>query len=259
MNATVNGLNIHYDIRGDGPAVLLIHGFPLSNALWAPLADRIGDAYQLIMPDLRGLGRSEVGVTASMEDFADDLAKLLDCVGLDRAVIAGLSMGGYVAMEFYRRFPDRASALILVDTRAEADAPDAAEDRRRLADRVMQEGSTIVADAMVEKLFAPDAPKALKQQWRDIMAASPPAGVAAALRGMADRPDSFDTLRSVDKPSLVVVGDADVITPPSAARAMHESLEQGELKTIADAGHMPPVEKPDRFAFVMREFLDRLK
>jgi len=258
MNAKINGLDIYYEIHGDGPAILLIHGFPLSGKLWTPLIERMGGDYRLIVPDLRGHGRSQVAPTASMGEFADDLNALLDTVGQRSAVIVGLSMGGYVAMEFSRRYDDRVRALVLCDTRAEPDTPEAAADRRALAERVLAEGSAIVADAMVEKLFAARAPDPLKEQWRNIMAASPPAGVAAALRGMADRLDSFDTLRAFQKPALIVVGEHDAITPPFTARAMHAALPDARIQIISDAGHMPPVETPDRFAFVLKRFLDNL-
>lgn len=256
MIAKINGLDIYYEIHGDGPVILLIHGFPLSGELWTPLIERMGGDYRLIVPDLRGHGRSLVAPTASMGEFADDLNALLDTVGERSAVIVGLSMGGYVAMEFCRRYDDRVRALMLCDTRAEPDSPEAAADRRALAERVVAEGSPIIADAMVGKLFAPHAPGQLKQQWRNIMAATPPAGVAAALRGMADRVDSFDTLRAFQKPALIVAGEHDTITPPSTARAMHAVLPDARIQIISDAGHMPPVENPDRFAFLLRRFCD---
>lgn len=258
MNANINGLDIYYESHGDGPPVLLIHGFPLSNELWTPLIERMGGDYRLIAPDLRGHGRSQAAPAASMAECADDLAALLDAVGESSAVIVGLSMGGYVAMDFCRRHADRVDAVVLSDTRAEPDTPEAAADRRALADRVLAEGSHIVADAMVKKLFAPNASNELKEQWRKIMAATPPKGVAAALCGMADRSDSFDVLRSLNKPALVIVGEHDAITPPSAARAMHAALPNGKIQIITEAGHMPPVETPDRFAFILKRFLDEL-
>lgn len=258
MNATINGLDLYYEIHGDGPTVLCVHGFPLSGALWTPVAERLADRCRLVVPDLRGHGRSAVAPTATMGDFADDVAGLLDTLDTQRTVVVGLSMGGYVAMEFYRRYGDRVEALVLADTRAEADTPEVAADRIKLADRVMTEGSSIIADGMLDILFAPNAPSDLKKAWHDIMAATPPAGVAAALRGMAERPDSFGTLRTIHQPVLVVVGELDVITPPTGARAMHAALPNGRLHIISDAGHMTPVENPDRFAFVLNQFLDSL-
>jgi pimeloyl-ACP methyl ester carboxylesterase len=191
-----------------------------------------------------------------MSEFADDLRALLEhVVGGAPACVVGLSMGGYIALEFFRRHRASVRSLVLADTRATADTPEVAAGRRQLADRVLAEGSGLVADAMIEKLFAPQAPVELRQNWHAILSSTSPVGVAAALRGMAGRPDSTGTLERIDVPTLVVVGDQDVITPPSDARAMHQAIRGSRLEVIAGAGHMTPVEAPERFAAVLSAFL----
>jgi pimeloyl-ACP methyl ester carboxylesterase len=257
MQAKINGVNLYYELQGGGVPVLFVHGFPLSGRLWAPTAERLGESARLIIPDLRGMGQSEVSDECSMTIYADDLAGLLDAVGETQPVVlVGLSMGGYVALEFFRRYRGRLRSLVLVDTRAEADSPEAARDREKTAERVLREGSQVVADVMVDKLFAPRAPSELRESWRGIMTATPPAGVAAALRAMRLRPDSTDTLGKIDVPTLIVVGEEDAITPPDCARQMHRAVGNAQLKIVPDSGHMTPVEQPDRFADILRKFIE---
>jgi len=259
MNATINGVDIYYEIHGDGDPILFVHGFPLSGGLWAPLVEPLSATHKLIIPDLRGFGRSAVADTARMSDFADDLRGLLREIGENRPVVlVGLSMGGYIAFEFFRRHADVLRALVLADTRAEPDAPEARKGRLESADKVMSEGSAVVADPMREKLFAPHASAALKDEWHAIMASTDPRAVAATLRGMADRPDSRRTLHAIHVPTLVVVGEHDAITPPELAQTIHTEIAGSMLAIISGAGHMPPVEKPAAFANAVKRFLATL-
>ena len=168
-------------------------------------------------------------------------------------------MGGYVAFAFARRNPERVRALALVDTRAEPDTAEAARGRLATAERVLREGSRVVADDMVGKLFAASAPEALRARWHAVMAATPPQGVAAALRGMAARPDSLDTLRSLGRPVLVVVGAEDAVTPVESARRMADAVPGARLETVDGAGHMAVVERPDAVAGALRRFLEGLR
>lgn len=257
MEATVNGVGLHYRVRGEGDPVLFLHGFPFSGALWGPVLERLGDGIRAIVPDLRGMGASEpAAAAAGMADYAADAAGLLDALGETRpAVVVGMSMGGYVALELCRRSPERVRALALVDTRAGPDTEEAARGRHETAERVLREGSATVADAMLGKLFAPGAPEALKARWREVMAATPPEGVAAALRAMAARPDSTATLRSLGRPVLVVVGAEDAITPPEEARRMAEAAGGAPVEVVPGAGHMAAVEQPDAVAAALRRFL----
>jgi pimeloyl-ACP methyl ester carboxylesterase len=256
MDITIDGRHLSCQVEGEGPPALFIHGFPLSGRLWRPVVRGLRDRYRCIVPDLRGHGGSEATSSATMADYAADLARLLDALGEKQPVVlVGMSMGGYVAFEFCRRLPARVRALVLTNTRAQEDTAEAAQVRRETAQRVQKEGSALVADAMVDKLFGSSAPDALKEDWRRLMKATPPAGVAAALKAMASRPDSFDTLAGLECPILIVAGEEDAITPPADAERMHHAAPGSRLAIVPGAGHMTPVEKPDEFLATVRTFL----
>lgn len=257
MNTAVDGHLLQHEVHGEGAPVLLVHGFPLSREMWRPLVPLLSDRFRLILPDLRGHGASAPSARVTMAEFADDLARLLDDVGESRPVtLVGMSMGGYVAFEFCRRHEARLKALALTNTRARADTEDEARGRRETAVRVLREGSAIVAEAMLAKLFAPEAPEILRDRWRTIMAATPPAGVAAALEAMATRQDSFTTLRRLACPVQIVAGALDPITPPDDSRRMHEASPGSRLAILEGTAHMTAVEAPERFAATLIDFLD---
>lgn len=256
MRATIRGIGMNYETAGDGPSVLWIHGFPLSGAMWRAAVAALNSEFRSIVPDLRGFGGSDATAEVTMGDFAEDLGGLLDHLNIrEPAAVVGMSMGGYVALEFFRRFPTRVCALVLVDSRGEADAAEAAKARLATAEKVLRDGSGVVADAMVEKLFAPEAPASLKEEWRRAMAAASPRGVAAALRAMAGRVDSFATLHAMRIPALIVVGEKDAITPPDCAERMHRAVRGSHMVIIPGAGHMTPVEQPEAFHGALRSFL----
>ncbi len=259
MTAHINGIEMYYDVHGSGEPVLFVHGFPLSGRLWRSVIDPLRERYRLVVPDLRGFGRSGVGVEASIARYADDLVGLLDVLDEQRpVVVVGFSMGGYVAFEFHRRHQSRVRGLALVDTRAEPDDEAGKLDREEQAKRVLREGSGVVADAMVEVLFGKQASTELRETWRGVMSTAPREGVAAALRAMARRADSRPLLATIEVPTVVVVGEDDAVTPPATARCLHEAVAGSKLAVIPGAGHMTPVEQPQRFTQVLLEFLDSL-
>jgi len=259
MRARINGIDMNYEVHGEGEPILFVHGFPLSGEMWKSAASELKNSNKVIVPDLRGHGGSAATQDASMTDYANDLAALLDHLQETRpAIIVGLSMGGYVAMEFFRRHRARVRAMVLADTRAEADTPEAAKGRKDTSEKVLKDGSKVVAEAMIGKLFAADAPADMKSKWQSIMAATPPTGTAAALLAMAGRPDSTATLQSMAVPVLVVVGDKDVITPPDCAQRMHAAAKNSQLETISGAGHMAPVEKPAEFNRILKKFVEQV-
>ncbi|MHC4224857.1 MAG: alpha/beta fold hydrolase [Planctomycetota bacterium] len=257
MKIPIDDLAIHCEEHGTGePALLFVHGFPLSGALWEPLIPELSPDFHMVVPDLRGLGRSEGSAEVSMARFADDLAEILDAtVGTAPVVVIGLSLGGYIAFEFCRRHRERVLALVAANTRAQADSPENVRIRHETAGRVLEEGSSVVADSMVEVLFGPATPAALRERWRGIMAASKPEWVAATLGAMARRPDSLDTLRELGRPTLIIVGEHDSITPVSEAVRMRDASPGARLEVIPNAGHMTPVETPGEFAQILRRFL----
>jgi pimeloyl-ACP methyl ester carboxylesterase len=253
---SIDGRRMRCEIRGEGSPVLFVHGFPLSGRLWDGVVSRLQDRYRCIVPDLRGHGGSEASPSATMGDYADDLARLLD--GIDEVrpvVLVGMSMGGYVTFEFCRRHPDRVAALALTNTRAGADSAEAARGRKETARKVLEEGSALVADAMVEKLFAPGVSRAMTEEWRGVMAATPPAGVAAALAAMAARPESYDTLAGLRRPVLIVAGAEDAIVPVEEAERMCAAARDARLLILPGTGHMTPVERPVELSAALGIFL----
>ena len=262
-NLVVNGVRLSVESLGEGPrAILFIHGFPLDRSIWRPQMAAL-DGWWRIAPDLRGMGRSEAPDDGySMATYAEDLAGVLQALGVGQVVLCGLSMGGYVAFEFLRRWPERVTGLVLMDTRADPDPPEGRAGRDAMIALVRQEGAGAVAETMLPRLLRPGTwteRPGLPEQVRAMMAAMPVAGVAGALAAMRDRPDSRALLPSLGRlPSLVLVGEEDRLTPPEVGRAMAEAIPGAEFEVIAGAGHLPTLEQPDRTTNRLRRFLDRV-
>ncbi len=259
----VNGVDLFYVDRGAGSAVLLVHGFPLDHSMWQAQIDDLAADCRVIAPDLRGFGRSGVTEgTVRMEQFADDLAALLDALGVtDPIVLCGLSMGGYIAFQFWRRHAARLRGLVLCDTRAVADTPAAADGRREMAARVLREGPSPLVESMLPRLFVPATLRErpdLVERIRGVMMGHDPRGLAAALLGMAERPDVTRWLGSITCPTLVLVGGEDVISPPTEMRGLAQAIPGAPLVEIAGCGHMSPVERPAEVTAAMREFFAAL-
>ncbi len=257
----VNGVELAAVDRGAGVPVVLVHGFPLDHTMWEAQIEALAQRYRVVAPDLRGFGRS--GVTdgkVTMEQFADDLAGMLDALGIgEPVVLCGLSMGGYVAWQFRRRHADRLRALVLCDTRAVADSPEAARGRLETADRVAGEGPASLVDAMLPKLLAESSRKRsphVAESIRRVIRTADARGVAAAARGMAERPDVTSELAGIDCPTLVLVGRLDRLSTPDEMRAMAEAIPGARLTVIPDAGHMSPMENPTDFNAALLDFLE---
>ncbi len=258
MRATMrDGINLHVEVTGAGPALLFVHGYPISGRMWDEAAARLSGEFRCIVPDLRGFGRSEATAHASIEMYSDDLAAVLDGAEVRGSVpVIGLSMGGIIAMEFFRRHRARVSALVLVDTRALPETPEGRVRREEIAQTVERENSARAAvEALRDKILSPAAPEAMKRRWMEEMMKSPPAGVAAGARALAGRPDLRPLLPRIDVPTLVVVGEDDQITPPSLMREMHEAIPGSRFVVIPGAGHLTPVEKPGEFVDALRGFI----
>jgi pimeloyl-ACP methyl ester carboxylesterase/acyl-CoA thioesterase FadM len=258
---TVRGISITADVGGDGPAVLFIHGFPLDRTMWRPLSAAL-TGWRRIAPDLRGMGHSDAPEGGyDLAAYADDLAGLLDLLRVDRAVVCGLSMGGYVAFELLRRHRARIGALILMSTRATPDDAEGRAKRDAAIARVRRDGPAFLADEWPPKLLAPLSLQTMPevvQQVRAMAAGSPPVGIAGALWAMRDRPDSTALLPTIDVPTLVLAGRDDQLIPPSAARAMADAIPGAHHAIIPSAGHLPPLEQPVNTGRVVREFLEAL-
>ncbi len=256
MEQTINGVRLFYEDRGVGLPVLLVHAFPLSGALWQAQLDELSKTYRVIVPDMRGFGRSDAPPGPyPMETYADDLAHLLDALGLEQVVLGGVSMGGYTAFAFVRHHAARLSGLILADTRATADTDAVKATRETNAQMVEQQGSGTMADMMVPKLLSPAASPDLQSHVRRIIEDNPPQGIAGALRGMALRPDSTDLLAGITVPTLVIVGAQDTLTTPEDMRGLHQSIAGSRMVEIPDAGHAACLENPTDFNAALRAFL----
>ncbi|MFT7840128.1 alpha/beta hydrolase [Saccharothrix sp. BKS2] len=228
--------------------LVLLHAFPFDARMW-------DDARDLLKPitfDQRGGDRSPDLVV-----IADDVVALLDERGIERAVLGGCSMGGYVAMAVLRRHPDRVAGLVLADTRAGADTEEARANRLAMAARVEAEGVGWVPDAVLAGLLGPSPDAAVVERARELVLAQDPAEVAWAQRAMAARSDSTDVLAAADVPALVLVGEHDALTPPALARELAGVLRRGEYVELAGVGHLTPLEAPDAFASAVLEWRRR--
>jgi len=241
----------------DGKTVVFLHGFPFDHAIWGETGRLLGDSHRLIFPDLRGFGQTTLPVAevTTMSQFAQDLADLVDRLDkASRVVVCGLSMGGYVALHFARRFEDRLAGLVLCDTKAQPDTEAVAQNRRRRADALPETSLNALADAMFPQLFAPYTGNDVRETVRQIILRQPVRGVAAADRGMAERPDATDWLPTLTMPTLVVCGKQDAITPVEEMKRMAERMPKARFVTIANAGHLSPVEAPENFSFAIKNF-----
>jgi 3-oxoadipate enol-lactonase len=246
--------------RGAGPVLLVVHGFPLDHTMWRGQTDEFSTRYRVLAPDLRGFGASTLGDGAvTMRRYADDLAELLDRLAVrEKIVFCGLSMGGYIAWQFWLKYADRLAALVLCDTRAVADTPQAKAGRAELAARVKSEGPQAAADAMLPKLFGPESQRDNPAAIAEIRAAilrNSPAGIAAALDGMAQRPDAGDLLGGINVPTLVIVGEHDAISIPAEMRTIAARIPGALFEVIPNAGHMSPLENPRDFNAALSRFL----
>jgi pimeloyl-ACP methyl ester carboxylesterase len=258
------GVELQVLDRGRGMPVVLVHGFPLDHSMWDAQIAALRRRFRVVAPDLRGFGGSQASEgTVSMEQMADDLAALLDALALDEPVVlCGLSMGGYVAFEFWRRHAARLRGLVLCDTRAAPDAKEAAAGRLETAARVLGEGNLALADSLMPKLFAAatlaDQPNLAAIERQKILAADP-RGVAAALRGMAARRDFRSELAQISLPTLVIVGEHDAISTVDEMRGIAKAIANAEFVIVPNAGHMSPLENPQGFNEALEQFLTRVE
>ena len=262
MRTRIDGFEIEYDVRGKGPAVLLLHAFPLARSMWEPQVEALATTHRVVRFDARGFGGSQLDDVAplTMERIADDGASLLDQLWIDRAVVHGCSMGGYAALAFARRHPGRLAGLVLQDTRAAADTAEVRATRAALAARVLDEGAKAVVDALLPKLLGQtshrERPPLVATLKERILATSPRA-VANALYGLAARADSRAMLPGISVPTLVLVGEEDVLTPPDEARAMASAIPGARLELVPRAGHLANFENPEAVNAALGAFLPR--
>ncbi len=242
----VNGINLAYTRRGKGTPLMLIHGYPLDHTSWDEVASLLESQFDLIMPDVRGFGQSTTVETPyTISDMADDLAGLLDHLGIKTIALAGHSMGGYIALAFSKKYPQRVSGLGLVASQAAADSPEGKDRRYQTAADVAQKGVGIVAEAMTPKLSANARVQAFV---RAVIVRQTPSAVIGALQAMAERENLMSHLSSVIFPVVLIHGNADVLIPIERAKEIKAVLPSARFIEVLDAGHMPMMEFPDEIA-----------
>jgi pimeloyl-ACP methyl ester carboxylesterase len=253
---TARGIRLQYRDSGNGVPVLLLHAFPLSGEMFAAQVGALSGLARFIVPDHRGFGGSSVGQgPATMDALAEDALLLLDHLGIGAAVVGGVSMGGYVSLALLRRDPGRVLGLLLADSQVGADDEAAREARERLAEEVLRSGTEILVERQLSRLLGNSPPEEVRSRVAEMMRANSPAGVAAALRGMALRADGRDILSRFGGPVLVVVGAEDTLTPPEKARAMASLVTHSTLVEIPRAGHLCNLEAPEAFNEALARFL----
>lgn len=259
LEMTDNAL-AHADV-GRGLPVVLLHAFPLNRGMWEPQIAALFGECRCIVPDLRGFGDSPKSGPYTMDRYADDVVSLLDALQIDRAVIAGLSMGGYVSFAIWRHHRERVRALVLADTRAAADSADGLKKRDELIALARSEGAAAVAERQITGLVGKSTREKqpeLVDRVKAIMSGESVEGITGALAAMRERPDSTPLLGQIDVPTLVVVGEEDAITPVKEARLMHESIRGSRLEIVPGAGHLSNMERPAAFNAALSDFVGSL-
>ena len=263
MYVRSDDIQLYYEKSEAGLPVVLLHPFPVHHEFWKPVAANLSSRYQLIVPDLRAHGLSEVGTgTATMAKHAEDLKHLLDVEQLAKAVFVGVSIGGYILFEFWRKHRSRVQALVLSNTRAEADTEQGRANRMKSIEDARLRGTAPFLDAQIQALIGESTRRnrpAIATQARKMMEKMTVNGLVAVQQGMAERPDSVSNLREIDVDALVIAGEEDTVTPLANAQLMQQHIPAAKLSVIPRAGHYAAFETPNEFARVLRQFLDGLK
>jgi 3-oxoadipate enol-lactonase len=259
---TSGDAEICYEVLGSGPPVVLLHPFPANHEFWLPVSQALVSRYRLILPDLRGHGESGVGEgPARIEKHAEDIARILDHADAGRVPLVGVSIGGYIFFEFWRRYRGRVAAAVLCNTKAPADTPEGKASRLQAANDVLERGTEPFFRSMIPRLLG----KTTRETRPDLvdgtlgmMQKMSPEDVAQVQRGMAERVDSVPTLRAINIPTLVLTGDEDILTGPPEAELMTKNITGSEMKIVPRAGHFSPWEQSEQVGKILRQFLDSL-
>jgi 3-oxoadipate enol-lactonase len=259
----MTSIKLAYEESGSGETtVVLLHGYPFNRSMWREQVEALSENYLVITPDLRGLGEtSATSAPVTLEDMARDVAALMDELRIERAVIGGLSMGGYVTFSFYSLFRERVRALILADTRPQSDTEEAARNREQQAEKILKEGMESIADDFLKKVLTPatlDNRPEIVRRVREMITRTNPAGAASALRAMASRSDQTNLLHEINVPTLIIVGSCDTLTTPKDAELMNREIPESRLKIIEGAAHLSNLERPAEFTSALQSFLSEL-
>lgn len=249
-------VDLFYEEYGQGIPVIFLHGFPFDHTIWNPIVPLLEREARLILPDLRGFGRSPVTDDVyTMRLLAEDIRQLMDRIGLDKAVLVGHSMGGYVSLVFSCAYPCRVGGLGLVATQASADSPERRQARYKAAESVAHKGARVVASDMVNSLTPK---KELLKPIKNLILQASPVGIVGALKGMAERSDMTGSLSRISVPAVVVAGLADQLLPLDKLQIMAQMLPKGWLVEIQDAGHMLMLEEPEQVAGAIRQVIEKI-
>ncbi len=255
-----NHTTICYDDLGEGKEpVIFIHGFPFNKSMWKPQLEFLKDTHRVIAYDIRGYGKSSAqDATYSINLFADDLIKLMDALKISKAVICGLSMGGYIALNAIKRFPGRFSGLILADTQCEADTAEAKENRYKTITQVESEGLEGFSEGFIKKVFHKntfETKKELVKKISTVVLANKLAAITGGLKALAERYETCSSLANIHVPTLILCGKDDELTPVEKSEALHNGIKDSTLKIIDEAGHLSNMEQPEEFNENLTNFL----
>lgn len=255
MKVVIGSRQMAYESVGSGHPLVLLHAFPFDSRMWRETAAALAKRAQVITPDLRGFGHSDLGSDRySIADLADDVAALLDALSIPKATVGGMSMGGYVSLAFAARHGQRLHSLILADTKAAADSPEARQSRVGAISLVESEGVGAMLDRQIPRLLSANASDALRAKVRRL-GEQAPATVIAGIRALRDRPDRTPELASISVPTLLVVGTDDVLSPPAEAEDMAARIPHTRVVLVPGAGHLSNLENPDAFNAALMGFL----
>jgi len=259
MKTQLNGFTLAYSDKGAGLPIVFLHAFPLNRTMWRAQEEALSSQFRIITIDLRGYGESDAPPGHhTLDQAAEDVRTLLDHLAIQQAVLVGLSMGGYILFAFYRKYANRVKALVLADTRAQADTVEGKEGRLQMAQVAYQKGSSAIADIMIPKLLSPATIRTkpeIVQMVRTMIEGNRVSGITADLMAMAERPDSIPLLTQITCPTQVIVGELDQATPPSDAKLMAEQIPRARLAIIPNAAHLANFEQPDMFTRIVRSFV----
>ncbi len=260
MYFIINDHPINYSDEGKGTPIILLHAFAADHVLWEPQVRTLSLQYRVIALDLRGFGASGEtdGTAIFVDQYADDVIALLNKLGIEKAVIGGISLGGYVALSLAQRYPQSMLGLILCNTRAGADSEPAKAARVSLVQKIEQYGSAAVVEFYGDKLFGPKMSTQAKTSVRNMMLRQRPQSLISALLGMAQRPDRSPILDNIGLPTLIISGTADTLIPSSESLFMHRHIRDSAFVDIPDAGHLSNIDKPEEFNRAVNDFMGHL-
>ena len=258
----VNELTVNYTDQGpeDAPTIIFIHGFPLNLSMWANQVEILKDNFRVITYDIRGHGESDAGNEAfSIELFVSDLIGLMDTLKIDKASLCGLSMGGYIALNAIENYPDRFEALVLCDTNCMADSPEAKAKRMKSVESIIKNGVNQYADGNVINLFAPESLMSKVEEVtavKQMIINTSELALCSALLALSSRSETCSKLNEIHVPTLILVGEKDILSPVTNAKFMHENIKNSTLEIIENAGHLSNIENPEKFNQHLKLFFE---